>query len=213
MRDPPPCGPRGRQSRSPGLWRKGLQLPAAPLAGRAQCPLPRPPPSLVAYRGPSLARVGAGGRLKPGPPPASGPRAARTGLEHGNWRDVSVSGGNDQVRSLQNHAGGATNRSGHRSNPHDQSAPARRPGGTAQIINSGRAIAAQVPPLRPLPPAPACVSSMVGRHQVRRRSLLTSLGKSTGKSHAIFPLAQAVVGQRRSAEPAQRRVTIAPETH
>lgn len=79
--------PRALLSAEPavGAWKKRPQLPATPLLRKAALPFqsapdpsdgrratapptPRPQPTVVAYRGPSLARAGADGKLRSGPP-------------------------------------------------------------------------------------------------------------------------------------------------
>ena len=70
------------QAPSVGWEANGLQPPAAPLARSAllaDCQSLDPIHSVVAYRGPSMARVSTAGRLKPGPFSCE-PGAARAGI-------------------------------------------------------------------------------------------------------------------------------------
>ncbi len=78
-----------------------LQLPAAPLVKRAPALLPTPT-IMAARRGPSLARVGAAGTLKPGPWTQPGAQHGRAGGECGEAM-VCGSGRNGQFNALRQH--------------------------------------------------------------------------------------------------------------
>jgi hypothetical protein len=186
-------GPRARH-------RRRLQLPPAPLAGGDRSPPSTPTGSLVAYRGPSLARVGGRGKLKSSP-------------SHGRRRAAGPRGRVDFASRVVAFRVGRFVRAGvvvvsrsRRCPPPSLGNPAERPGGFRPGCVAGRLDR----------PRPADHGRGRAGGKGRRPRVSTSRPKSTRKTHrlrAVFAgWAQAIAPQCRASAHFFLRTRRSPST-